>query len=241
MDHSVPKKMLLADNDSDYRRSLRVLLELDNWQVQEVDSVKQALDKLETLEFGIILIDLRLSNDKDDYDISGLEVAKKAAENHIPSIIISAFPSVDATRLALRSRGSTPLADDFVPKAAGPQAVLDAINVVLENSSSRLERKPTEIKIDLEQKLVWYKGEQLDLSRYQYALLAYLSQKDGAVCSPEEILKEVYGDDIPAGQASFDRRLEHLVKRVQEKIEEDPSCPRHLIKVPRRGFRFVTQ
>lgn len=239
MDNPSSKNLLLVDNDPDYRRSLRALLELDNWQIEEADSVKQALDRLDVLEPDIILIDLRLSNDKDDFDISGLEVAKKATENHIPSIIISAFPSVDTTRLALRSRGSTPLADDFIPKAAGPQAVLDAIDIVLKNSNSRLGKETTELKIDLEQKLVWYEGELLDLSRYQYALLAYLSQKEGVVCSPEEILKEIYGEDIPAEQASFDRRLEHLVKRVQEKIEEDPSSPRHLLKVTRRGFRFV--
>jgi DNA-binding response OmpR family regulator len=233
------KSLLLADNDPDYRHSLRALLELENWQVEDADSVKQALDKLEILLPDLMLVDLRLSNDKDDYDISGLEVAKKAVEKHISCIIITAFPSVDATRLALRRRGDIPLADDFVPKVAGPHAILDAINIVMSNSHEKSEKTSHELRIDLDQKLVWYKGEIVDLSKLQYTLLAYLSRKENIVCSPEELLKEVYGEDVPAEQAGLDRRLEHLVERLQEKIEDDPSKPRHLIKVPRRGVRFI--
>jgi DNA-binding response OmpR family regulator len=232
-------KLLLADNDPDYRRSLRALLELESWQVEEADSVSQALDKLETLHPELILADLRLTNDKDEFDISGLEVAKKAAESHIPTIIITAFPSVDATRLALRTRGDIPLADDFVPKVAGPQAILDAIAIVLKNLSGKSGRQSPILKIDLKQRLVWYKGAILDLSRNQYALLAYLAQKEGAVCSPEELMKEIYNEDVSAAQISLDQRLVHLVDRLQEKIEEDPSNPQHLIKVPRRGFRLI--
>lgn len=234
------KSLLLADNDPDYRHSLRALLELENWRIEEADSIIQALNKLEVLQPDLILADLRLTNDKDDYDISGLEVAKKAAEKNISCIIISAFPTADATRLALRRRGAKPLADDFVPKAAGPQAILDAINIVLNNASEMSKKTSLELKIDLDQKLVWYKGEILDISRYQYTLLAYLFRKDGAVCNHEELIKEIYGDEISSEQANIDRRLEHLVERLQEKIEENPSKPQRLVKVPpRRGFRLI--
>lgn len=239
MSRSIKGKLLLIENNSDYRRSLRSLLEMENWAVEEADSVEEALEKLGSSQPDLILEDLRLTNDGDDFDISGLVVAKQAVENHIPCIILTAFPSVDATRLALRSRGGPPLAEDFVPKAAGPQAILDAINLVLNNSSERSIKLPSELMIDLDQKLVWYKNEILSVSRYQFALLAYLFRKEGAVCSPEELLKDVYNEDIPAEEASRDRRLEHLVKRLQEKIEEDPTNPKHLIKVPRRGFRLV--
>ena len=64
-------------------------------------------------------------------------------------------------------------------------------------------------------------------------------EKQGAVCSPEELIKAVYDEDVPPGQSSADKRLERLVDRVREKIEDDPSKPRHLIRVHRRGFRLV--
>jgi len=233
------KRLLLVDNSSDYRRSLRGFLELEDYQVEEATSVGEAKERLETFPVDLVLVDLRLTNDEDRYDISGLEVAKKAGEKGVPCIVITAFPSVETTRLALRSRGAAPLAVDFVPKVSGPQAVLDAIKAVL----NRHEEGPREathvLALDLERGLAWCHGAPLELSRNQYALLAHLYQKEGAVCSAEELLKAVYDEDVPAGQASADKRLERLVDRLRKKIEEDPSEPRHLITVHGRGFRLA--
>jgi DNA-binding response OmpR family regulator len=232
-------RLLLADNSADYRRSLHGYLELEGYQVEEAASVEEAKEKLGAVPLDLALVDLRLTDDEDDYDINGLEVARWASERDIPCIIITAFPSVEATRLALRSRGTEPLALDFLPKASGPQAVLDAIEVVLSRREEGHEEKvPGDLVVDLERGLVWYKGAPLDLSRQQYALLAHLYRKKGVVCSPEELLKAVYGEDLTAEEASADKRLEHLVVRLREKIEEDPSVPRYLLTVYGRGFRL---
>jgi two-component system KDP operon response regulator KdpE len=240
MNKTKQRRLLLADNTSDYRRSLHSFLELEDYQVEEAASVEEAKEKLESVPVDLALVDLRLTTDEDDYDISGLAVAKKAAERGIPCIIITAFPSVEATRLALRSRGiEPPLALDFIPKASGPHAVLNAIEVVLSHRGEEQERSPRDLVVDLERGLVWRNEESLDLSRQQYALLAYLCRKEGAVCSPEELYKVVYGENMPPTQASADKRLERLVNRLRQKIEEDPSEPCHLIKVHGRGYRLA--
>ena len=225
--------LLLADNRSDYRHSLRILLDLEGYLVQEADSVEQALEQLHTSRPDLVLADLRLTTDENEYDISGLVVAQRAADMRVPCIIITAFPSVETTRQALRSRGVEPLAADYVPKANGPQAVLDAIIAVLGHPPA------ADLEIDLERRLVRYKGESLDLSQQQYDLLAYLYAQDERVCRPAELLEAVYGENVPDGQASADKRLERLAERLRIKIEEDPSNPRHLIKEPRRGYRLV--
>jgi DNA-binding response OmpR family regulator len=240
MNSPTRRNLLLADNSPDYRHSLRGFLELENYRVEEAESVAEAKRKIQAMPLDIALIDLRLTDDLDNDDISGLEVAKAAVEEGIPCLMITAFPSVETTRLALRSRGAEPLAEDYVPKANGPQAVLDAIHVVWSRQSERSTSVPSDLQIDLDRKLVWYKGEVLDLSRYQYALLAYLCRREGAVCSPEELLKEIYDDNSTPEQANADRRLERLVERVREKIEDDPSEPRHLLKVYGRGFYLDT-
>jgi DNA-binding response OmpR family regulator len=235
------KRLLLADNSSDYRRSLRGLLELEDYRVEEAASVEEAEKGLEAVALDLALVDLRLTDDEDEYDISGLEVAKKATERGIPCIIITAFPSEETTRLALRSRGTEPLAVDYLPKASGPQAVLDAIEVVLSRHGEKPEKAPGDLVVDLERGLVWREGEPVNLSRHQYAFLAYLHRKEGAVCSPEELLKAVYDEYVPPGQASADKRLERLVDRLRQKIEKDPSEPRYLIKVHGRGYRLATE
>jgi DNA-binding response OmpR family regulator len=234
------KNLLLADNSPDYRHSLRGFLELENYRVEEAESVAEAKRKIQAVPLDVALIDLRLTDDLDNDDISGLEVAKVAIEQGIPCLMMTAFPSVETTRLALRARGAEPLAEDYVPKANGPQAVLDAIGVVLSQHNEKPASVPPDLQIDLDRKLVWHKGEVLDLSRYQYALVAYLHSKNGAVCSPQELYKEIYGETVTAEQANADRRLERLVDRVREKIEDSPSEPQHLIKVYGRGFYLAT-
>lgn len=233
--------ILLADNSYDYRHSLRGFLELGNFKVEEADSLEAALEKLDTLPFDLVLADLRLTNDDNNHDISGLEVAKQANQLDVPCIIVTAFPTVEAARLALRARGVIPLAEEFVPKDAGPEALLDVINAVLDNTDQAREEgkaPPPGLAIDLGQRLVTLGGEHLDLPRLQYNLLAYLFERRGAVCSPEEIIQAVYGEQLSAAQAAADRRLERLVERVRRKIEPDPSAPRHLIKEYGRGYRL---
>lgn len=232
--------LLLADNDADYRRSLRRLLELEDYQVEETTSPQEAIEKLGQLKVDLALVDLCLTDHLEDrYDISGLEVAKKASEAGILCIIVTAFPSVETTRLALRCRGAEPLAVDYVMKESGPQAVLDTIEAVLRGGRKEKRIPSSDLMIDPERRLVSYKGESVNLSRQQYALLAYLYRKDGAVCSPAELLKAIYDEDVPPDKANIDKRLMHLVERLKEKIKEDPSEPPYLLKVFGRGYRLA--
>jgi DNA-binding response OmpR family regulator len=185
-------------------------------------------------------VDLRLTNDRDIYDISGYEVAKKAQEMSMPCVFVSAFTTISYQRIALRSRGMDPIALDFIEKSEGPQAVLDALNIVFRRSAvAPVLESPPDLSIDVAQGLARIKGEILDLSNYQYALLAFLYQKKGAVASPQELLKAVYNEELTITEANTDRRLERLVDRLREKIEKDPSNPRFLMTVHGRGYRLA--
>ena len=228
-------RLLLADNNADYRSSLLPLLRLEGYEVEEADSVESAIKKLETMPVDLALIDLRLTDDTDDHDISGLEVAKRAGERRIPAIIITAYPSVETTRLALRARGADPsLAVDYVLKRPGPDALLASIAAVL-----RQRQEPNyDLVVDAERGDVSLRGKPLRLSRAQFALLAHLYQRRGAVCSRKELVKAVYGEDMSDTDANLDKRLERLIARVREKIEEDPKNPKRLVSVPGLGLRL---
>ena len=238
MEQNLVASVLLVDNSADYRHSLLGLLGLEDYAVEEAGTVAEAKEKLLVGDFDLALVDLRMTDDEDDYDFSGLEVARLASEREVRCVVITAFPSIQATRLALRSRGVEPLAVDLIPKADGPQSILDTIKLVLQKHQEQTRPRRQGLQIDLGRSLVWLDGEELDLSRNQYDLLAYLYEKDGAVCSPEELLKAVYDEFAPPEQASADKRLESLVDRLRKKIEVDPSDPHRLITVYGRGFRL---
>lgn len=233
------KRILLADNSEDYHRSLKGLLELENYAVEIAVSVQQALEILKSTDFDLILVDLRLTDDDDQYDISGLEVAKRAQSLSIPCVFVSGFTTIEYQRIALRSRGAMPLALDFIEKQRGPQAVLDDLKILFSRKADApvLESSP-DLSIDLDQGLVRIKDQILDLTKYQYAMLACLYQKNGGVATSQELIKAIYNGE-PATDLNTDRRLERLVDRLREKIEEDPSNPRFLLTVYGRGYRLA--
>lgn len=229
--------VLLADDDKDYRASLIPLLRLEDYEVEEADSVESAMEKLETTRLDLALVDLRLTGGGNDSDISGLQVAKRARDRDIPCVIITAYDSVETTRLALRARGEEPsLAVDYVPKRLGPDALLASIAGALERR--KRPGSPDELVIDQERGVVALRGVEVRMSRQQFALLSHLDRKRGAVCSRKELMKVVYDEDMTEGQANTDKRLERLVWRIREKIEDDPRNPKRLVSVSGRGLRL---
>lgn len=119
--------ILLAENNNDYRESMRRLLEIAGYLVTAVHSVDAAIEKLEATHWDLVLVDWRLTDDDDDQDQSGLEVLKEATKKNVPCIIISAYGTVNAVRRALRSLTPNTSAVDFVPKDDGGEAVLVSI------------------------------------------------------------------------------------------------------------------
>jgi DNA-binding response OmpR family regulator len=77
-----------------------------------------------------------------------------------------------------------------------------------------------------------------ELSAEQYDLLAYLCARPGVVCSKDEIAQAVWPRDWAAGFDITDAQLYQLVKRVREKVEQDPGKPRYVVTVRGRGYRF---
>lgn len=122
MDGQTRIRLLLADDSSEYRRSVRSFLELEDFEVEEVGTPEAAIGLLSKRDHDLVVADLRMRDGEDLDDMSGIEVAKVAANRGIPCIIVTAYPTVELARIALRSRGAEPFAKDLVPKASGPHA-----------------------------------------------------------------------------------------------------------------------
>jgi len=79
------KRLLLADNSAEYRRSVIGFLELEGYAVEQGGTPEDALELLETGNFDLVLADLRMRNDEDGNDLGGIEIAKFASERGIGS------------------------------------------------------------------------------------------------------------------------------------------------------------
>jgi two-component system response regulator ResD len=239
MNNRIQKKLLLADNSAEYRRSVRGFLELEEFIVDEAGTLEDALGMLETQQFDLVLADLRMRDDTDADDMSGLAIAKFASESGIPCIIVTAFPSVELARKALRARGAEPLAQDLITKATGPHALIDAISLTLREHKpphSLAQTRAYPLGMFLENGLVYINGELVRFSKNQYALLEELHKKDGGVCTYVDLMLAIYGEKINGNAKAQDKRLRNLVDRTSEKIDDEDH--RYIEAVPGRGYRL---
>jgi CheY-like chemotaxis protein len=129
-------RLLVVDNSLEYRRSVRDFLELKGYSTAEAGTAKEALEKLELEDFDLVLTGLRLVDDTDIEDMSGLEVSKFAAHCEVPCILVTSFPSGESARMVLRAIGGTPPIVDLILKASGPQALLDSIQRALRHDDA---------------------------------------------------------------------------------------------------------
>jgi len=122
------KRILLVENNADALEVVKLYLEIHGYQVYAARSPTEASRLLGRIPIHLAILDLRLIDEADEYDISGLTLAKDSAYRAIPKIILTAYPAYDYVREALGPvLDGLPPAVDFLAKQDGPEALLQAI------------------------------------------------------------------------------------------------------------------
>lgn len=122
----------LADNALDFCRTRAEFLEQEGYRVLPAATPTEARRLLERGGIDLAILDIRLENDDDEKDTSGLLIAQEIARN-VPKIMLTAFPSVEGVIAALRPRpDGVPAAIDFIAKTEGPEALLRAVRRCLQ-------------------------------------------------------------------------------------------------------------
>ncbi len=120
--------ILFADNDPRFLRVRKEFLEEEGYQVFPAGGPTEARRVLEQKAVDLTILDIRLVDDEDEEDISGLELAREI-DCAIPKIILTGFPTWQAVREALGPNlDELPLAVDFISKPEGSKALLRAVD-----------------------------------------------------------------------------------------------------------------
>ncbi len=123
--------ILFADNDPNFLKTRSEFLERAGYLVIPAHNPQEARRKLEAGGLDLAILDIRLVNDSDAKDASGLSIAKEVAPT-VPKIILTDFPSYHHVREALRPQlQGLPAAVDFLAKEEGPEALLEAVHRTL--------------------------------------------------------------------------------------------------------------
>lgn len=191
-----------------------------------------AADEKECLEFfkhnkaDLILLDINLGQS------SGFQLCKKLRETmNIPILFISARTSDDDVLLALNIGG-----DDYIQKPYSLNILMTKVKTVLrryrgDSGEHTIQFGKYSIDLNLE-KLVSCEGE-IPLKAMEYKLLCYFIKNKNRILTKEELFQKVWGDSITG-----DGTLNVHIRKLREKIEDNPNEPRYIKTVWGTGYVF---
>jgi DNA-binding response OmpR family regulator len=219
-------KILLIDDDPIVCEALSLMLERDGFVPLLAHDGESGFEKALTLKPELALVDLRLPG------MSGVELCRqlRAANVGIPIIVLSGIGE-ELDKVLLLEIG----ADDYVVKPFSPRELLARIRAVLRRASA-LERviRFGDVEVDLDRRIITRRGQEIKLTRQEYNLLTYFLHNADRALSRDAILNAVWGFESYPNTRTVDA---HVV-RLRQKLEPNPSAPRHVLTIHGLGYRF---
>ena len=225
---SVNKKteILIVEDEREIVENLRILLTEEGFSVCAAANRKTAVEILEERGADLILLDLMLP---DGSGYSLCSAIKK--ERDIPVIMLTAMDD-EASVVTGFDLG----ADDYVTKPFRPMELVSRIRNVLRRSEKRQMRyMARNLSLDVQRAYVEKNGKEIYLSPLEYRLLLIFFQHQGEVLGRNRLLEEIW--DI-AGDFVSDNTLTVYIKRLREKVEDDPARPAVIKTVRGLGYRM---
>lgn len=224
------QKILLLEDDISLIDGLRYSLRKNGFEVEVARTVEEASQKLLSApQFDLLILDVTLP------DGTGFDVCEtvRKKNSRIPILFLTA--SDEEVNII---RGLDCGGDDYITKpfrlgelCSRIHALLRRAGTVGEEQAVRLECG--DISIDLLNSRVLSGGRTLDLTSAEYRLLCLLVKNAGRVVPRAVILNHLWDE---AGNFVDDNTLSVYIRRLREKVEADPSHPKHLLTV--RGFGY---
>lgn len=222
-------KILVVDDEKPIAEILRYNLEQEGFTVIVAYDGEQAVWQTKTQRPELVLLDIMLP--KQDGFAACREIRRIS---NVPIIMLTAKDTELDKVLGLELG-----ADDYVTKPFSAREVVARVKAQLRRSQSR-EQETAELlfcqnlQVNTGRMEVQKAGRIIDLTYREYLLLVYLMNNAGYVISREKLLAEVWGYDFYGDE----RTVDVAIRRLREKIEEDPSQPR-FIRTKRGAGYFI--
>ena len=225
---------LIVDDEVELAKMTAEYFEMFDIKTQYVESAASCYDFLNNNEVDIILLDINLG------DGSGFDVCKKIREDYkLPILFISARQSDDDVLIALSIGG-----DDYVKKPYSLSVLLAKVKVnlkrveeikKLESTTSQVssdkDESEADIYLDEPTMSVILKGERISLKAKEFALLKCLYEHKNKIVTKDELFEEVWGDTFYS-----DGTLNVHIRKLREKLEEDPNEPVYIKTIWGTGY-----
>lgn len=218
--------ILLVEDDRMIIENLTEFLKTEGFQVWSADGQEKAMKILRNQHFDLILLDITLAQG------NGYSTCTQIKSHYeIPIIFLTALDDEFSVVTGLDMG-----ADDYISKPFRPRELVSRMRTVLRrNSKTPIFLSCREIRIDPVKGIVTKRGEEIFLSALEYRLLLVFFQHRGMVMSRSMLLEEIW--DI-AGEYVNDNTLTVYIKRLRDKIEDNPQEPKIIKTVRGLGYKM---
>jgi two-component system response regulator RegX3 len=219
--------ILVVEDEESYQDALNVGLTVEGFVVVGATNIAQARQLMTSAKPDLVLLDVMLP------DGSGIDFCRELHDStRTPVIMVTARTSEVDVVLGLEIGAA-----DYVTKPYRLRELIARIRAVLRRPVASLDQEVVTFgdrRIDFARRTVTRRGQEIELSRKEFDLLALFATRLSQV-----VTREVCLDTLWWGlELSDTRTLDTHVKRLRQKVEDDPANPRHLITIRGVGFRL---
>ena len=226
-------KILVVDDEQPLVKGIKFNLENEGYQVDTAFDGETALEKIQTGNFDLVVLDLMLPK------LSGLEVCSRVREfSNIPIVMLTA-KSQDADKVMGFEHG----ADDYLTKPFNIIELKVRIRAILRRANAAAKIAPQQaatipakhgIVLDFNSRNVLIDGREVELTSKEFDLLNLLIKNPGRVYSRDHMLNLVWGYEYTGDVRTVDVHI----RRLREKIERNPAEPEYVITKWGVGYYF---
>ena len=213
------KKVLVVDDEKLIVKGVRYSLEQDGMEVDCAYDGEEALQKIKDKEYDIILLDVMLPK------LTGFEVCQQVREfSNVPIVMLTA-KGEDMDKILGLEYG----ADDYITKPFNILEVKARLKAIMRRTAPKAKEEAKvieskDMRLDCEGRRVYVAGKEINLTAKEFELLELLILNPNKVYSRENLLKLIWGLDYPGDVRTVDVHI----RRLREKIEDNPSEPKYV-------------
>ena len=233
------KKVLIAEDEASIREFIVINLKRSGYDVVEAENGEEAINKYEEENGNIDVAVLDIMMPLKD----GLEVCKylRAKSSKIGIIMLTA-----KTQEMDKVTGLLVGADDYVTKPFSPSELMARVDAVYRRVSIMNENEKAAVanpdlttvgdfSLDYRYRILFNNGSPKELTQIEFQLLDYLFKNPDVTLSRSDILNKVWGD----GYFVDDKVVDVNIHRLRNKVEDEPTQPKHLITIWGRGYKWI--
>lgn len=224
------KKILIVDDEVDIASSIQYVLRQEGFQTLLAHDGVKAMELAENEKPDLIILDLMMPG------IDGYEVCRRvrSTDQKTPILMLTARTSEIDTVVGLELG-----ANDYIPKPVRLRELVARVKANLrvtpneQTQSTRIVRYGS-LFIDLDSRIVKVGNQTIDLTFKEFELLVAMAKQPNRVFTRDQLFAQVWGSDFLGESRTVDVHIRYL----REKLEDDPSHPKHILTVRGVGYRL---